>query len=175
MFALIQNLRQKRQDVRTLSQFLVDAEQQARRRGVETPGAEHLLLAAINHSDGYAKRAFASMGVTYEAIDDAISQQYQTALAGIGIDISGSSLAAVDEPICSPKPRIYDAQPSAQEVIQRLYHIGKESHQPLTSVHLAKAITTMKNGTAARVFAALGLGADQITAALNTQLENSFY
>lgn len=171
MLGLFQKLRQKRRDMRTLCQLLAAAEQQARRRGQDKPGAEHLLLAALDHPDGHAKQAFASLGVTFEDMDRAIDRQYQSALEQVGLDGRSFSLTAAEEPLQSPVPPIFDAQPSAQDAIQRLYNLGKASQQPLTSAHLAKAIAAMENGTAARTLDALEIGRGQIATALDAELE----
>ncbi|MGZ8476106.1 MAG: Clp protease N-terminal domain-containing protein, partial [Candidatus Limnocylindria bacterium] len=44
--------------MRTIKKLLTDAEVEARAMGEAEPGAEHLLLAALDLPDGSARRAF---------------------------------------------------------------------------------------------------------------------
>jgi len=82
---MLQRIRQRLNDMRTLHRLCTRAEHHARARGQPQPGAEHFLLAAIELPDGSARRAFARVGADPDALPAAIEQQYRDALAQIGI------------------------------------------------------------------------------------------
>jgi ClpA/ClpB-like protein len=50
------------------------------------PGAEHLLLAALELPDGTARRAFERVGADPNALRQAIEEQHAEALCAVGID-----------------------------------------------------------------------------------------
>ncbi|MBJ7457247.1 MAG: peptidase, partial [Thermoleophilia bacterium] len=72
--------------IQTLSALLRSAEADALATGEELPGAEHLLLAALDLEDGTARRAFTAVGADAAGLRDAIAGQHADALRAIGID-----------------------------------------------------------------------------------------
>ena len=85
-------------DARTIKQLLEGAEAEATRAGEPQPGAEHLLLAALDLPDGSARRAFAAAGADPDALRDAIAAQRHgtaaRALAALGVDRDALAAAA---------------------------------------------------------------------------------
>src|SRR5688500_19305520 len=73
------------EDMRTIKRLLTDAERVARDMGEEEPGAEHLLLAAIDLPDGSAARALGSMGIDAARIRAALLEEQADALVSVGV------------------------------------------------------------------------------------------
>ncbi len=70
--------------MRTIKKLLTDAEVEARAMGEAEPGAEHLLLAALELPDGTARRAFERLDVDPTRLRSAIVDQQAEALVGAG-------------------------------------------------------------------------------------------
>src|SRR5918998_924166 len=79
-------LRNPVRDVRTIKLLLEGAESEARAAGEAQPGAEHLLLAAIELPDGTARAAFAAAGADADALRPAIAAVHAGALRAVGVE-----------------------------------------------------------------------------------------
>lgn len=99
---MLQRIRQRLQDMRTLRQLFTRAEHHARAQGQPRPGAEHFLLAAIELPDGTARRAFEHIGANPDAIPAAIEQQYRDALAQVGIQADMPPASPLTAPSLGP-------------------------------------------------------------------------
>ncbi len=77
-------------DIRTIKRLLTQAEAEARNGGEETPGPEHLLLAATTLPDGTAADAFARAGIEPQRLRTAIEEVHASALAAVGIEVEHS-------------------------------------------------------------------------------------
>jgi ATP-dependent Clp protease ATP-binding subunit ClpA len=140
-------------DMRTIKQLLTDAEAVARAMGDEMPGAEHLLLAAMDLPDGSAPRMLDRFGVDRERLRAAIVEQHGAALAEVGIP---PELGA--SPALEPAPsRLYHSAPSAQEAFQAASTLARGSRERLSGAHVVAAVAGMEHGTAARTLELLGI------------------
>ncbi|MFN7027645.1 MAG: Clp protease N-terminal domain-containing protein [Pseudorhizobium sp.] len=111
--------------MRTLKYLCERAEAYALQDQQREPGAEHFLLAALDLPDGTARLAVERLGVTPSDLRHAINQQYDDALRSIGLA----------PPISHSTPMrassgVYQAAPSAQEIMQELA-AKRKSHGPL--------------------------------------------
>lgn len=100
---MFEKLRRARADPATMLALFPKAEQIARADGVDEPGAEHLLLAALDLDDGIATRALDRFHVDAGSLRAAIGAQHDEALRAIGVIAdaslhSGHILLAVTEP-----------------------------------------------------------------------------
>ncbi|MGY1652876.1 Clp protease N-terminal domain-containing protein [Geodermatophilus sp. SYSU D01119] len=146
-------------DVRTIQQLLTTAEAEARAGGEETPGAEHLLLAATALPDGSAARALARVGVAPERLRAAVEEAHAGALAAVGIE-AGPTPAA---PALQASPSgAFRSTPQAQQVFQDAVALAKAGRGGLTGAHVVVAATRLEHGTAARALAALGVDRDRL-------------
>ena len=78
-------------EMRTIKEVLTSAESLAHEMGDKEPGAEHLLLAAIDIEDGLARRAFEQIGADPDDFAMAIVRQHEAALAAAGIEVTHPS------------------------------------------------------------------------------------
>ncbi len=101
------------QDVRTIKELLTGAEDIARRAGESQPGAEHLLLSALEMPEGSARRAFERVGADPDGFAPAVSAQHADALRAMGIEPPPEETLAAE---AGPKPsRWYRAKRLAPE------------------------------------------------------------
>lgn len=164
-----QGIKQRGRDMKTLTDMLSRAEQLARARGIAEPGAEHMLLAALESTDGSARRAFLRFNLDSEGLDRAIEQQHQEALASVGVPAGNLDVAA--EPVASPTPKLYSAQVSAQATVQELHRWMKSRSEPLQSAHLAQVVVAMEQGIAARAIRAAKVDREALQQALEAEVQ----
>ncbi|HSI99664.1 MAG TPA: Clp protease N-terminal domain-containing protein, partial [Patescibacteria group bacterium] len=86
-------------DMRTIGRLLTDAETIARRMGDERPGAEHLLLAAMELPDGTAAQALGRLGLEADQLARAIRDEHAAGLVAAGIDASTAAEMSADRPV----------------------------------------------------------------------------
>lgn len=145
-------------DMRTIKALLERAESVAREMGEEDPGAEHLLLAAIDLPDGAAERALAAHGADRAQLRDAIVATHAEALASVGIDPGDAARLSRSEPIEPPSRRgIYRSRPSAREAFQAAGELARSSRERLSGAHVVAAVAAMEHGVAARALERLGI------------------
>lgn len=150
-------------DVRTIRTLLERAEAEADRAGESSPGAEHLLLAALDLPDGTARRAFERVGANPSTLRQAIEDQHAEALRALGIDADPGAEPAVS---VAPRPKgVYRSTGSAQSAFQAAGSLARKSRTQLVGAHVVLAITDMEHGTAIRAVRSLGIDVDALAAA----------
>lgn len=143
-------------DMRTIKQLLTRAEAEARSDGQETPGPEHLLLAATALPDGTAARALERVGVDPGRLRTAIETVHEDALAAVGIEVEHRSGGAAA--LHGPATGAFRATPQAQQVFQEAVTLSKSTRRTgLTGAHVVAATARLEHGTAARALAVLGV------------------
>ncbi|MGY1753403.1 Clp protease N-terminal domain-containing protein [Blastococcus sp. SYSU D01042] len=148
-------------DVRTIKRLLTQAEAEARSGGEQTPGPEHLLLAATALPDGSAARALQRVGVDPQRLRTAIEEAHEDALAAVGIEVEHRSDGAAG--LHSPATGAFRSTPQAQQVFQEAVTLSKSTKPSgLTGAHVVAATTRLEHGTAARALAALGVDRDRL-------------
>ena len=146
-----------RNDIATLSTVLSTAERESQALGDSIPGAEHVVLAALQLEDSSARDA---LGVSADKFRDAISAVHAAALESLGIDAS----TAASSPAPTP-PALYQSSPSAREVIQRTRLIHKANKPSgLRAVFFVQAAAEQEQGTTARVLESLGIDRSTLAA-----------
>jgi ATP-dependent Clp protease ATP-binding subunit ClpA len=155
-------------DMRTIKMLLDGAEAEANRAGESVPGAEHLLLAALDLPDGTARRAFEQVGAEPSTLRQAIEEQHAEALRAVGIDADAGAEGAV-----SVAPRttgVYRSSGSAQSVFQAAGKLARESRSQLVGAHVVLAIADMEHGTAIRAVRSLGIDPEALAAAAREEV-----
>ena len=109
-------------DMRTIRTLLEGAEAEAGRAGESTPGAEHLLLAALELPDGTARRAFERVGADPSALRQAIEEQHADALRAVGIDADAEPAV----PVAPSTNGVYRSSGSAQSAFQAAGKLARE-------------------------------------------------
>ena len=150
-------------DMRTIRTLLEGAEAEANRAGESTPGAEHLLLAALDLPDGTARGAFESVGADPGTLRQAIEEQHADALRAVGIEADAGAQRAV--PVEPRGNGVYRSIGSAQSAFQAAGKLARQTRSQLVGAHVVLAITDMEYGTAIRAVRSLGIDIDALAAA----------
>ena len=158
-----------RSDVRTIHDLLSRAEKIAHDSGDELPGAEHLLLSALQLPDGTARRAFQRIEVDPDDLTAAIATAHAEALARIGL------LDPLDpDPYQGPGSKLYRAKPSADQTFHVAAALSKEPGSPrLLGAHVVQAVARQSTGTAARALAALRIDPAALDAAAAQEINRA--
>ncbi|MDP9467871.1 MAG: Clp protease N-terminal domain-containing protein [Chloroflexota bacterium] len=154
--------------MRTVSRLLQGAERIARASGEEQPGAEHLLLAAMDLPDGTARRAFERAGANPDGLAAAIAAQHADALRSVGIDAGEVG----DLEVPAPEARsVFRSTPSAQAVFRRAVDLSANPRpRRLLGAHIVVAVAEMERGTASRALAHLGVDRGKLAGAAREEL-----
>lgn len=158
-------------DMRTIRQLLTEAERIAREMGEEEPGAEHLLLSALELPDGSAARALGSVGVDADAVRAALRAEQADALVTAGVP--RDTVAAMADPTpLGPEgtPVFYSAGPSAREVFGQAGRMARSSKQRLAGAHVVAAVAGLERGTMPRVLDRLSVDRRQLVEAARVEL-----
>lgn len=146
-------LTSKRADMRTVKALFTRADEIACSHGDPVLGAEHLLLSALEPHDGSARRAFEQVGIDPDIVEGALLQQYDDALAALGIH-------TVDVPRATPAPRprgqLAGLSPSARTAFHSAATRSR-SRKPVrfTGADVVAAVCDQEHGAAARTLTAL--------------------
>lgn len=167
---MLQRLKQRIADMRTIKTLCETAERHARALGERVPGPEHFLLAALDLPDGMAARAFARAGADPAWLADAIAAQHRGALAAVGID---PALLDDDDTPAAPPPRLFQAQGAMQAVMRELADLPRPPGTALTGAHVALVIAGHRHGTAARALRALETDGERLAAAAQAEIDDA--
>lgn len=159
--------------MRTIKKLLTDAETESRAMGEAEPGAEHLLLAALELPDGSARRVFERLEVDPARVRAAIGDQQAEALVALGMDAERAKALSSPRPLDPPTGKgVYRSAVSAQEAFQAAATIARrEKSFQLVGAHVVAAVAGIEHGTAARVFGVLGVDRTALAAAADEELQ----
>ena len=122
--------------------------------GDSLPGAEHLLLSALELPDGSARRTFERVGADPDRLDDAIAEVHAGALRSVGIE--PPEQFDDDEPLDAPKGA-YRSNASARAAFQAASDMARSGEGGLRGAHVVAAVADMERGTAARALDVMGV------------------
>lgn len=149
-------LRRARADLALMNRLLPAAEQLALAEGAERPGAEHLLLAALELDDGVARAALAAAGIAPADLRTAIVAVHAEALESVNVAADDDAIGAA-----LPPPRVargaYQSEGSLQTLFQAAVRSAKAEGRELCSGDILMAAVEAERGTPARALARLGL------------------
>lgn len=168
---MLDTLRRRFRDAETLQTLLVSAERSANEEGNTEPGAEHLVMAALEMPDGTAGRAFKRVGANPAKFREAIAQQYLEALRTVGLAPSPVASLHSVPPVLSAKGA-YKAQASAQVLMQKLTETKPfNTALPLLSADILIAATVGQQHTiAVRALRAMGVDPAALAAAARAEI-----
>lgn len=155
-------------DMRTMRRLLEAAEAEARAAGVEQPGAEHLVLAALALPDGSARRVLERAGGDPDDYRAALDRQHAEALRAVGLD-------PAEDPGPQPlppgrRPRTMRSSANAQRLFQAATRRCRADRAPLAGAHVLLALADMEHGTATRALAEAGVDRDGLRRAALAEL-----
>ncbi len=157
---MFNKLRRARADLATMNTLFPAAERIARDDGVEQPGAEHLLLAALDLDD-IATNALSAFDVDEVDLRAAIVVQHDEALRAIGVIADDNAITAA-LPTSGRPSGPYRSQGSLQTAFQHAVELAKRDSAPLNSGYLLLAVTDAEHGTVERALRHLGVDPAQL-------------
>jgi ATP-dependent Clp protease ATP-binding subunit ClpA len=165
-------LRRARADIATMNMLFPSAERIARADGVDQPGAEHLLLAALDLPDGIAPAALAEAGIDRQQLHDAIRAQHTAALRGVGVAVDDAAIDRLIPPPVAPAG-VYRSQGSMQDLFQRSAALAKAAGRPLLSGDVLLAALDAEQGTVARTLFAPAIDRNTLLQNLESRLRSA--
>lgn len=162
-------MRRRLADMRTMKQLFTLAEAEAQRADEAEPGAEHLLLAALDLPDGSARRALERAGVEPAALRDAIASQHNDALRSVGVEMQGGP---IDVPSAARPRGPYRSKGSAQALFQRVTALVSAERSQLYGAWFVLAATETEHGTTARSLRRLGIDPEDLARAARAELDS---
>lgn len=166
---MLQKLRSRLGAMGTIKVLLEDAEAIARREGLAQPGAEHLVLAALELPDGTARAALERAGTSGDAFASAVRDQHAAALDSVGVVVDNDLIdASLPEP--EAPTGLYRSEPSAQELFQRAGDDARAEGGTLLGAHVVRAAADLEHGTVARAFERLGVDPNVLRASATAEI-----
>lgn len=169
-------IKQRFRDVGTINALCMGAEKLANAEGQKEPGAEHLVLMALELPDGTARKAFNRIQADPDGFRAAITRQYEDALRNVGVALPPDERALdAATPVPSGKG-LYKVQASAQALMQTMIYEIKVKEQkanpagPLLGAHVLLAATYAQYGVAVRAFRAMGIDPKKLAQAAREEI-----
>lgn len=150
-------------DVRTLKQLFVRAEEVAARDGRDVPGPEHVIVAACDLPDGTAEQALTAVGIDPAGLEGAIRRAHAAAL---GLD-------GDDGPVTTPPPprsTPYRMTGAGERFLRSVHDVHVAIGGRLRGAHVLLAAADLDAGVWPRVVDAAGTTPDRLRAASLTAL-----
>lgn len=168
---MLNRLRQKFRDVKTIKSLFERAEKHANASGQREPGSEHFVMAALELPDRTAQNVFRRLNADPNQFGAAVAQQYNNALHDVGIALSqGDSLVNETVPI-QPHNGIYKAKPSVKTLIETLWELKKaDSALPLLGAHVILAAISAQYGVTPRTLWSMGVDPASLAAAAKAEI-----
>ena len=167
---MFDTLKRRFRDAGTLQTLFASAECHANEEGQAEPGAEHLVMAALEMPDGTAGRAFERVGANPAKFREAVSQQYLEALRTVGME--PSAIASPNDTAPVPRAKgVYKAQASAQALVQKLTETKPfNTVLPLFSAEILLAATEGQHTIAMRALRVMGVDRAALAAAARSEI-----
>lgn len=163
---MLQLIKRRLGDVRTLSRLCKTAEDIAHQQGRSKPGSEHFILAALTLPDQTAAQAFAELGLDEQRFQDALSAQRSDALASVGVSIKAVEVVELPSNLPQPKPALYETEPSGQSLVKRLADTRRtRASRSLLGADVLLAAAHENFTPSTRAFQKLGISSDQLAEA----------
>lgn len=158
------------EDLRTMDKLFATAEREAALMGERKPGAEHLVLAALQLREDSARRVFERVGADPDAFRTALSAQHADALRSVGVEPDEDAIdRALPEPVRSNRPMQFGA--SAREVFPRVVELVRADRSRISGAYIILAAAELEHGTTARTFAKMNVDRGELAAAARTEID----
>ena len=149
--------------------LLPAAETIAHQMGEPEPGAEHLVLAALDLPDGSARRAFVRAGADPDRFRDALSAQHADALRSIGIDAPDDQLDGHIPAPARPSGPLR-SRGSLHKVFRRVVKLVRKERSQLYGAYVVLVASETDTGTVARALSHMQVEPNRLAAAARDEL-----
>jgi len=161
--------------IRLMNSLFLAAEEEAHRVGEPRPGAEHLVLAAMDMPDGTARRALARVGADPDAFRAALERLHDHDLRAAGITVdSGFADVGTDEPSGSRRPFTKaPPAPAAQKLFKTAAKLARKDKADLYGAYILVVAARTENGTTARTFRSMDLDLNLVESAALAEIDEA--
>lgn len=156
--------------MKTIARLLTQAEEVARNGGAERPGAEHLVIAALQLPDGTAARTLERLGSSAADFSAALVAQEADDLARIGVQAASDRIDS-ELPQPSDPGGVYRTEPSAQQLFQTAGDDARRCGGALVGAHVLRAAAALEHGSTARALRRMGIDRIELHAAASAELQ----
>lgn len=167
---MLRKLRTRAAAMKTISRLLSEAEEIARRSGLDRPAAEHLVLAALQLPDGTASRAFERLGASGDDFGAALQAQETDDLGRIGIHAPHNRIHA-ELPASTTPSGVYRSEPSAEQLFQLAGDDARREGGKLLGAHVVRAAAALEHGSTARAISRMGIDPSELRTAATAEIE----
>jgi ATP-dependent Clp protease ATP-binding subunit ClpA len=167
---VLNRLRQKFRDVKTIKSLFKKAEQHANASGQREPGSEHFVMAALELPDGTAQNAFRRLNADPNQFRAAVAQQYNNALHDVGIEFSQGDSPVNETVSVLACNGVYKAKSSVKTLIETLWELKKADSAPLLGAHVVLAAISAQFGVTPRTLQAMGVDPASLAAAAKAEI-----
>lgn len=164
--------RSRTKDVKIMGKLFPAAEEAARADGLDSAGAEYLLVAAMDLEDGSARRAFERAGLDPDGLRAAIRSQHAEALRRVGA--RGVDDDVLDGYLPEPTPVAGPVRtsPSAHRMFRAVLQRVKRDRSQLHSAYFVLVAAQTDQGTVARTLRHLGADRGALAAAAQREVDD---
>lgn len=153
-----------------MEKLFTTAEAEAERAGVTKPGAEYLVISALQLPEGSARRAFERVGADPEAFRDAVGGRHEDAPLPIGIDsIDGHPDQRLPEPARSHRPVQYGT--SGRELFQSVVSLVRREKSQIYGASIVFVAAQIDHGTTPRALQRMNVDRSELAAAARAELD----
>jgi len=162
-------------DIRTMNALFPGAELEARRVGQKVPGAEHLVLAALELPEGSARRSFESVGADPGAFQAAIVAQRDAALRDAARRAARSEPGDEESDEDTPAPAQIlmpvRTSPTAQAVFKEVVDLVRKEKAPFYGAYIVMVAAGIEQGTTARALRSMGVDLAALADATRAEID----
>lgn len=167
---MLRKLKTRATAMKTIAVLLTRAEEIARSGGAERPGAEHLVIAALQLPDGTAARTLERIGASAADFSAALAAQEAEDLERIGVHADSDRIDA-ELPQPSEPGGVYRSEPSAQQLFQAAGDDARREGGGLLGAHVLRAAAALEHGPTARALRRMGIDRAELQGAANTEIQ----
>jgi hypothetical protein len=159
------------EDIRTMERLFTVAEAEAARAGDSKPGAEYLVLSALQLPEESARRAFERIGADPDDFRVAAIDGYDDPQGAVSTELVDEHLAPQPaEPVRSSRPVQYGA--SGRELFQKVVELVRREKTQIYGAYIVLVAAQIDHGTTPQALQRMGLDRHELAAAARAELED---
>lgn len=153
-----------------MERLFTTAEAEAARLGVSKPGAEYLVLSALQLPEESGRRSFERVGADPDDFSVALISQHNDALRAVGIEPTDVVLdQALAEPAPSRRPVRYAA--SGRALFQEVVQLVREEKSQIYGAYIVLVAAQIDHGTTPRTLQRMSVDRHELATAARAELD----
>ncbi len=143
------------EDIRTMEKLFTVAEEEAARAGETAPGAEYLVISALQLREGSARRSFERIGADPDAFRNAVMGQCED--------------TPISTDITSKRPVRYGA--SGRALFQEVVNLVREERSQIYGSYIVLVAAQIDHGAIRDILREIGVDRQELASAARTELD----